>query len=81
MIGCDNEKCPIGWYHGRCINIHEAMPENEEWYCEMCTREWENKKARGMDTLAGKTPVKTAVKKGGRGGVKAKGKAKKRKLS
>jgi len=81
MICCDNEQCPIGWYHDRCINIRKAIPEEEEWYCEMCTRERENEKARGMNTLAGKAPVKTSGKKAGRGDAKAKGKAKKGKLS
>jgi hypothetical protein len=81
MIGCDNEKCPIGWYHGRCINVHQAMPENEVWYCEMCTRERENKKVRGMDTLAVNISGKTPVKKGECSGGKTQGKAKKRKLS
>jgi hypothetical protein len=76
MVCCDNEQCPIGWYHDRCINIRKAIPEEEEWYCEMCTRERENEKARGMNTLAGKAPVKTSGKKAGRGDAKAKGKAK-----
>jgi hypothetical protein len=80
MICCDNEQCPIGWYHGRCINIRKAIPEEEEWYCEMCARERENEKARGMNTLAG-TPVKTSGKKAGCGDAKAKGKAKKGKSS
>jgi hypothetical protein len=81
MICCDNEQCPIGWYHGRCIDIRKAIPEEEDWYCEMCTRERENEKARGMNTLAGKTPVKTSGKKAGCGDAKAKGKAKKGKSS
>ncbi|RYO72927.1 hypothetical protein AA0113_g459 [Alternaria arborescens] len=82
MVCCDNEQCPVGWYHGRCINIRKAIPEEEEeWYCEMCTREREKEKARGMNTLAGKTPVKTSGKKAGRGDAKAKGKAKKGKSS
>ena len=81
MICCDNEQCPIGWYRGRCIDIRKAIPEEEDWYCEMCTRERENEKARGMNTLAGKTPVKTSGKKAGRGDAKAKGKAKKGKSS
>jgi hypothetical protein len=81
MIGCDNDKCPIGWYHGRCVNIDRAIPKNKEWYCEMCTRQQKGKKARGTKALAGKTPVeidaKTPVKRGGRGAAKSKAKKKK----
>ncbi|KAL1792733.1 hypothetical protein ACET3X_009240 [Alternaria dauci] len=77
MICCDNENCPISWYHGRCINIHKTIPEDEEWYCDLCTQEQENKEPRGMNTSTGKMPGK----KGGRSGAKAKGKAKKGKLS
>jgi len=71
MIGCDNNACPIGWYHGRCIGISKPVPKNKEWYCAMCTKEMENNKDAGVGTARAKTPVKK-----GDGGSKAKAKAK-----
>ncbi|KAI4625742.1 hypothetical protein J4E80_002875 [Alternaria sp. BMP 0032] len=76
MIGCDNDACPIGWYHGRCIGISKAIPKNKEWYCAMCTKEMENNKDTGVETARAKTPV---TKRGAGGNAKAKAKAKARK--
>jgi hypothetical protein len=76
MIECDNDACPIQWYHDRCVNIHQALPEGALWYCDMCKREGENKKGKGK----AKAPARSGPKKGGGGGggvkPKAKGKAK-----
>jgi hypothetical protein len=82
MIGCDNHDCPIEWYHGRCVDIHRALPEGTEWYCALCTTERENKNGKSKAKTPPKTPAKTPKKGGGRGGggvggsaVKAKGKS------
>jgi hypothetical protein len=80
MIGCDNDDCPIEWYHGRSVDIHLVLPEGTEWYCALCTTERENKKGKSVAKAKAppKTPAKTPKKGGGRGGggvaVKAKGK-------
>ena len=76
MIGCDNDACPIGWYHGRCIGISKPIPKSQEWYCAMCTKEMENNEDTGVETARAKTPVK---KRGSGGGVKTKAKAKAKK--
>ncbi|KAI4645141.1 hypothetical protein J4E93_005941 [Alternaria ventricosa] len=76
MIGCDNDACPIGWYHGRCIGISKAIPKNKEWYCAMCTKDMGNKKGLDVEAVHAKTPVK---KRGGGGNMKAKAKARNRK--
>ena len=34
MICCDNDKCEIGWYHFRCINMTHAPID--KWFCENC---------------------------------------------
>ncbi|KAI4680233.1 uncharacterized protein J4E88_006125 [Alternaria novae-zelandiae] len=73
MIGCDNDACPIGWYHGRCIGISKPIPKNQEWYCAMCTKEMENNKDKGVGAVIVKTPAK---KRGSGGGVKTKTKTK-----
>ncbi|KAH6870338.1 hypothetical protein BKA58DRAFT_469369 [Alternaria rosae] len=75
MIGCDNDACPIGWYHGRCIGISKAIPKSQQWYCAMCTKEIEDKKDVGVGTARAKTPAK----KRGDGNAKAKARKRKRK--
>jgi hypothetical protein len=86
MISCDNDACPIKWYHGHCVGIRPDLPEGTEWYCALCTTERDNKKAKGKAKAPPKTPAKTPKKGGGRGGggvggsaVKAKGKGRGRK--
>jgi hypothetical protein len=71
MIGCENDDCPIQWYHGRCVNIHQALPDGTDWYCALCMTGRENMKGKGK----AKTPAKTP-KKGGGAKTKGKGKAK-----
>ena len=45
MIGCDNDDCPIQWYHGRCIGLDTA-PEGD-WLCATCSPADEGTSARG----------------------------------
>ena len=35
MIGCDNNNCPIEWFHFRCVNL-TAKPKGK-WFCPNCT--------------------------------------------
>jgi len=34
MIGCDNENCPIEWFHFECVELTE--PVKGKWYCPQC---------------------------------------------
>eukprot|EP00062_Callorhinchus_milii_P020818 gi/632976897/ref/XP_007905047.1/ PREDICTED: inhibitor of growth protein 2 isoform X2 [Callorhinchus milii] len=34
MIGCDNEECPIEWYHFSCVGLTYKPKGN--WYCPKC---------------------------------------------
>lgn len=34
MVGCDNQKCPIEWFHYGCVGIKE--PPNGNWFCPLC---------------------------------------------
>ena len=34
MIGCDNDLCPIMWFHMHCLNI-DSIPDGE-WFCPNC---------------------------------------------
>ncbi|KXS16082.1 hypothetical protein M427DRAFT_111365 [Gonapodya prolifera JEL478] len=34
MVGCDNEECPIEWYHYECVGL--SAPPEGAWYCDYC---------------------------------------------
>lgn len=36
MIACDNEDCPIEWYHYSCVSL-TRKPRNT-WICSLCTK-------------------------------------------
>ncbi|XP_059148615.1 inhibitor of growth protein 3-like isoform X2 [Physella acuta] len=35
MVGCDNNDCPIEWFHYGCVGLSQA-PKGK-WYCPQCT--------------------------------------------
>ncbi|KAK7102868.1 inhibitor of growth protein 3-like [Littorina saxatilis] len=35
MVGCDNEDCPIEWFHYGCVGLTQA-PKGK-WFCPQCT--------------------------------------------
>ena len=37
MIGCDNNNCPIEWFHFICVNL-TAKPKGK-WFCPNCTQD------------------------------------------
>ena len=37
MIGCDNDECPIEWFHFSCVGLHHK-PKGK-WYCPKCRGE------------------------------------------
>ena len=36
MIGCDNEECPIEWFHLACVGLTEPI---DPWFCPTCSGE------------------------------------------
>ena len=34
MIGCDNESCPLEWFHFNCVGL-TTKPKGK-WYCPKC---------------------------------------------
>ncbi len=38
MIECENTRCPIGWFHPRCVGIKDEELDNTgNWFCsEKC---------------------------------------------
>ena len=42
MVGCDNDKCPIEWFHYGCVGLTEA-PKGK-WFCPQCTQTMRRRK-------------------------------------
>ena len=38
MIGCDNDKCKLSWFHYSCVNILRTPNENTKWFCPDCIK-------------------------------------------
>ncbi len=34
MIGCDNDLCPIEWFHFNCVGL--SHKPKGKWYCPKC---------------------------------------------
>ena len=41
MIACDNDQCPITWFHTVCVNLKRIPKGN--WYCPECKQKPKNK--------------------------------------
>lgn len=41
MIGCDNELCPIEWFHFACVGL-TTKPKGK-WFCPKCSLELRKK--------------------------------------
>ena len=41
MVACDNEECPIEWFHCPCVNLTK-VPKNE-WLCPQCSQKLKKK--------------------------------------
>lgn len=35
MVACDNEDCPMEWFHYNCVGI--TQPPRGKWFCPQCT--------------------------------------------
>ncbi|KAJ4458161.1 putative inhibitor of growth protein 3 [Paratrimastix pyriformis] len=46
MVFCEDEKCPIGWFHFECVGLSQAPPENEKWYCPDCRKTHKRRRQR-----------------------------------
>lgn len=43
LIGCDNDKCEVEWYHIGCVGLTESTTKkNELWFCPACTNKLKN---------------------------------------
>jgi len=34
MVGCDNDLCPIEWFHFNCVQV-KSTPKGK-WFCPKC---------------------------------------------
>ncbi|XP_048587877.1 inhibitor of growth protein 3 [Nematostella vectensis] len=44
MVGCDNNDCPIEWFHYGCVGLTDA-PKGK-WYCPQCSTQIKQKRSR-----------------------------------
>ncbi|XP_018605404.1 inhibitor of growth protein 1 [Scleropages formosus] len=47
MIGCDNEECPIEWFHFSCVGLNHK-PKGK-WYCPKCRGENEKTMDKALE--------------------------------
>ncbi|XP_043548611.1 inhibitor of growth protein 1 [Chiloscyllium plagiosum] len=47
MIGCDNEECPIEWFHFSCVSLNHK-PKGK-WYCPKCRGENEKTMDKALE--------------------------------
>ncbi|KAK0134969.1 Protein YNG1 [Merluccius polli] len=36
MVACDNQNCPIEWFHLGCVGLSSAPAREETWQCDAC---------------------------------------------
>tara|TARA_R110002003_G_scaffold41_23_gene3027 strand:- start:35679 stop:36809 length:1131 start_codon:yes stop_codon:yes gene_type:complete len=70
MLGCENDGCPVQWYHGACVGVYEE-PDGA-WFCPACAPTHAPRQTR-RQSVAKKMP------KGKTGAAVKKAKGKKRK--
>lgn len=46
MIACDNEKCPIEWFHYGCIGLTKAPKNEVKWFCGQECEKQHNERCR-----------------------------------
>lgn len=47
MIGCDNDECPIEWFHFSCVGLHHK-PKGK-WFCPKCRGENEKSMDKALE--------------------------------
>lgn len=47
MIGCDNEQCPIEWFHFSCVGL--TYKPKGKWYCPKCRGDNEKTMDKNLD--------------------------------
>jgi hypothetical protein len=48
MVACDNEACPIEWFHLVCVNLEKPPTGRQKWWCsDACKETYAKSKAKG----------------------------------
>lgn len=47
MIGCDNDQCPIEWFHFSCVGL--TYKPKGKWYCPKCRGDSEKTMDKSLD--------------------------------
>lgn len=54
MIACDNDQCPLEWFHYKCVNLTK-VPKGE-WYCsEKCEKDVKHRKVQSNSKIQKKS--------------------------
>jgi len=62
MIACENESCPIEWFHYECVGLLPGQGPKGKWYCSIC------KPPKVSLKLSTGTTIQQPKKAGGSGG-------------
>lgn len=38
MIACDNDRCPLEWFHFECVGLTELPRRTQKWFCPICRK-------------------------------------------
>jgi len=44
MVGCENDKCKIEWFHFSCVGLDPTVKLKGKWYCKECKMKMKMKK-------------------------------------
>ena len=44
MVGCENDKCKIEWFHFSCVGLDPTVKLKGKWYCKECKLKMKMKK-------------------------------------
>jgi len=65
MIACENESCPIEWFHYECVGLLPGQGPKGKWYCSICKPP---KVSLKLSTGAAAIAVQQPKRAGGGGG-------------
>lgn len=56
MIRCDDDECPIAWFHYQCVGLTEGIgPKGRTWLCPTCRQKKEERLCLKKSELAKKS--------------------------
>uniref|UniRef100_A0A8C5G714 PHD-type domain-containing protein n=1 Tax=Gouania willdenowi TaxID=441366 RepID=A0A8C5G714_GOUWI len=40
MVACDNQNCPVQWYHFSCVGLVDKPSADTPWFCPSCKKKY-----------------------------------------